>query len=75
MAQGPGFGTNFTLACPYTLLAHYHELDWAASCGVEGADMAGETCCTAAMRGVTSSATQKSLDLSHSPDATAAKAP
>ena len=33
--QGPGFGTNFTLACPYTLLAHYHELDWAASCGVE----------------------------------------
>ena len=35
MAQGPGFGTNFTLACPYTLLAHYHELDWAASCGVE----------------------------------------
>ena len=35
MVQGPGFGTNFTLACPYTLLAHYHELDWAASCGVE----------------------------------------
>jgi len=22
-------------ACPYTLLAHYGELDWAKSCGVE----------------------------------------
>ena len=28
-------GTNFTLACPYTLLAHYTELKWAASYGVE----------------------------------------
>jgi cystathionine gamma-synthase len=35
VAKGPGFGTNFTLACPYTLLAHYTELDWAADCGVE----------------------------------------
>ena len=35
VAKGPGFGTNFTLACPYTLLAHYGELDWAKSCGVE----------------------------------------
>jgi cystathionine gamma-synthase len=32
--KGPSLGTNFTLVCPYTLLAHYHELDWAASCGV-----------------------------------------
>jgi cystathionine gamma-synthase len=34
-AKGPSLGTNFTLACPYTILAHYHELDWAASYGVE----------------------------------------
>ena len=27
-------GTTFTLACPFTLLAHYGELDWAESCGV-----------------------------------------
>lgn len=32
--KGPSLGTHFTLACPYTLLAHYHELDWAESCGV-----------------------------------------
>lgn len=32
--KGPSLGTNFTLACPFTLLAHYHELDWAESCGV-----------------------------------------
>jgi len=32
--KGPTLGTNFTLACPYTLLAHYEELDWAESCGV-----------------------------------------
>ena len=32
--KGPSLGTNFTLACPYTLLAHYDELDWAESCGV-----------------------------------------
>lgn len=25
-----GLGTNFTIACPYTLLTHYSELDWAA---------------------------------------------
>ena len=25
--KGPSLGTNFTLACPYVLLAHYHELD------------------------------------------------
>jgi cystathionine gamma-synthase len=34
VCKGPSLGTNFTLACPYTLLAHYHELDWAESCGV-----------------------------------------
>lgn len=28
-------GTNFTLACPYTILAHYLELDWAAEWGVD----------------------------------------
>ena len=33
--KGPSLGTNFTLACPYTILAHYSELDWAASFGVE----------------------------------------
>jgi len=32
--KGPSLGTNFTLACPYTLLAHYHELDFARSHGV-----------------------------------------
>lgn len=25
--KGPSLGTNFTLACPYTILAHYGELD------------------------------------------------
>ena len=28
--QGPSLGTNFTPACPYTIFAHYAELDWAA---------------------------------------------
>ena len=32
--KGPSLGTVFTLACPFTLLAHYTELDWAESCGV-----------------------------------------
>ncbi len=32
--KGPSLGTNFTLVCPYTMLAHYDELDWAESCGV-----------------------------------------
>lgn len=32
--KGPSFGMRTTLACPYTLLAHYNELDWAESCGV-----------------------------------------
>ena len=34
VSKGPSLGTNFTLACPYTLLAHYEELAWAESCGV-----------------------------------------
>ena len=34
VSKGPSLGNDFTLACPYTLLAHYEELDWAASCGV-----------------------------------------
>jgi len=34
LSKGPSFGTEFTLVCPYTLLAHYHELDWAEACGV-----------------------------------------
>ncbi|NQW99544.1 PLP-dependent transferase, partial [bacterium] len=25
LCKGPSFGTTFTLVCPYTLLAHYHE--------------------------------------------------
>ncbi|KAI0064226.1 PLP-dependent transferase [Artomyces pyxidatus] len=32
--KGPSLGTNFTLACPYTILAHYLELEWAAGYGV-----------------------------------------
>ncbi|KAJ3119817.1 hypothetical protein HK098_005117 [Nowakowskiella sp. JEL0407] len=34
IAKGPSLGTNFTLACPYTILAHYTELEWAESFGV-----------------------------------------
>ncbi|KAF0684630.1 Aste57867_23434 [Aphanomyces stellatus] len=34
-AKGPSLGTNFTLSCPYTLLAHYDELDYVeGECGV-----------------------------------------
>lgn len=34
LCKGPSFGTDFTLVCPYTMLAHYHELEWAEGCGV-----------------------------------------
>lgn len=34
ICKGPSLGTNYTLACPYTLLVHYQELDWAERCGV-----------------------------------------
>jgi len=32
--KGPSLGTNFTLSSPYTILAHYGELEWAKSFGV-----------------------------------------
>lgn len=35
IAKGPSLGTNFTLGCPYTIIAHYAELDFANSCGVD----------------------------------------
>ncbi|KAI1814146.1 PLP-dependent transferase [Poronia punctata] len=34
-AKGPSLGTNFTLTSPYVILAHYQELEWAASFGVD----------------------------------------
>ena len=34
VCKGPSLGTNFTLVCPYVLLAHYDELEWAKECGV-----------------------------------------
>ena len=34
ITKGPSLGTVYTLACPFTLLAHYRELDWAESLGV-----------------------------------------
>jgi cystathionine gamma-synthase len=36
-SKGPSLGTNFTLACPYTILAHYTELEWAREWGVDSA--------------------------------------
>ncbi|KAI9197400.1 pyridoxal phosphate-dependent transferase [Polychytrium aggregatum] len=35
VAKGPSLGTIFTLASPYAILAHYGELDWAKSFGVD----------------------------------------
>ena len=35
ICKGPSLGTNFTLACPYTLLAHYHELEFAQAYNVD----------------------------------------
>lgn len=32
--KGPSLGADFSMACPYTLLAHYDELDHAAAWGV-----------------------------------------
>ncbi len=32
--KGPSLGTNFSLACPYTILAHYNELEFAEGNGV-----------------------------------------
>lgn len=33
--KGPSLGTNFTLASPFVILAHYTELEWAAQYGVD----------------------------------------
>lgn len=33
--KGPSLGTNFTLACPYAVLAHYQELDEIEQWGVD----------------------------------------
>lgn len=35
ICKGPSLGTNFSLICPYTLLAHYNELDYVAKYGVD----------------------------------------
>ncbi|RLN44606.1 hypothetical protein BBI17_003677 [Phytophthora kernoviae] len=35
IAKGPSLGTNFSLCCPYSVLAHYNELDFVESCGVD----------------------------------------
>lgn len=35
VSKGPSLGTDFSLVCPYTLLAHYGELEWAAERGAE----------------------------------------
>ena len=35
LLKGPSLGTNYTLVCPYVLLAHYNELDWVETCGVD----------------------------------------
>ena len=32
--KGPNLGTYFSLCCPFTLLAHFRELEWAENCGV-----------------------------------------
>jgi cystathionine gamma-synthase len=33
ICKGPSVGTNFSLAIPYSVLAHFHEQDWAESEG------------------------------------------
>lgn len=33
LSKGPSLGTDFSLVCPYTMLAHYNELTWAAERG------------------------------------------
>lgn len=34
ISKGPSLGANFSLCCPYTLLAHYAELEFAESFGI-----------------------------------------
>jgi cystathionine gamma-synthase len=33
ITKGPNLGTSFSLCCPFTLIAHYDELDWAEAAG------------------------------------------
>lgn len=35
VSHGISLGTKYSLVCPYVQLAHYHELDWAAECGID----------------------------------------
>ncbi|GMM38699.1 cystathionine gamma-synthase [Saccharomycopsis crataegensis] len=35
LSKGPSLGTNFTLVCPYTILAHYTELEEVKEFGVD----------------------------------------
>ncbi len=35
VAKGPSLGANFTLVCPYTILAHYWELEAVSKFGVQ----------------------------------------
>ena len=34
VSKGPNLGTSYTLACPFTILAHFNELQFAERCGV-----------------------------------------
>ena len=34
ICKGPSLGTDFSLVCPFALLAHYTELEWAEACGI-----------------------------------------
>jgi cystathionine beta-lyase/cystathionine gamma-synthase len=34
ISKGPSLGTNFSIACPYSMIAHYNELDWLESVGI-----------------------------------------
>ena len=33
ITKGPNLGTTFSLCCPFTLIAHYNELEWAEAAG------------------------------------------
>lgn len=33
-SKGPSLGTEYSLICPYPMLAHYNEMAWATGCGV-----------------------------------------
>lgn len=35
ISRGISFGTSYSLICPYVQLAHYHELEWVQSCGID----------------------------------------